>query len=65
MCSYLDARRQKDGYLFELDGRKAFPINHGATTPETLLEVRACVYLSINLSICQSVCLRMCPPVCL
>lgn len=28
----------KDGNLFELDGRKAFPINHGATTPERLLE---------------------------
>lgn len=28
----------KDGMLFELDGRKAFPINHGTTTPERLLE---------------------------
>ncbi|PZC79442.1 ubiquitin carboxyl-terminal hydrolase [Helicoverpa armigera] len=28
----------KDGHLFELDGRKSFPINHGATTPERLLE---------------------------
>jgi ubiquitin carboxyl-terminal hydrolase L3 len=24
--------------LYELDGRKSFPINHGITTPETLLE---------------------------
>ncbi|CAG4977330.1 unnamed protein product [Colias eurytheme] len=28
----------KDGKLFELDGRKSFPIEHGATTPETFLE---------------------------
>ncbi|RZF32430.1 hypothetical protein LSTR_LSTR001894 [Laodelphax striatellus] len=28
----------KDGNLFELDGRKSFPINHGSTTPDTLLE---------------------------
>ncbi|XP_075230275.1 ubiquitin carboxyl-terminal hydrolase [Lycorma delicatula] len=28
----------KDGDLFELDGRKEFPINHGSTTPDNLLE---------------------------
>ena len=28
----------KDGCLYEMDGRKSFPINHGATTPETLLQ---------------------------
>lgn len=28
----------KDGSLFELDGRKSFPINHGPATPDTLLE---------------------------
>jgi len=27
----------KDGHLYELDGRKAFPINHGSTTEETFL----------------------------
>ncbi|XP_047506747.1 ubiquitin carboxyl-terminal hydrolase-like [Pieris napi] len=29
---------QKDGKLFELDGRKALPIEHGTTTSETFLE---------------------------
>ncbi|KAG6452412.1 ubiquitin carboxyl-terminal hydrolase isozyme L3 [Manduca sexta] len=28
----------KDGALYELDGRKAFPVNHGTTTADTLLE---------------------------
>lgn len=28
----------KDGSLYELDGRKAFPINHGRTSADTLLE---------------------------
>lgn len=29
---------EKDGSLYELDGRKPSPINHGSTQPETLLE---------------------------
>ncbi|KAL6261569.1 hypothetical protein P5V15_006655 [Pogonomyrmex californicus] len=28
----------KDGSLYELDGRKSAPINHGSTMPETLLD---------------------------
>ncbi|XP_053680835.1 ubiquitin carboxyl-terminal hydrolase [Anopheles nili] len=33
-----------DGKLYELDGRKNFPIEHGSTTPETLLKdsVKVC-----------------------
>ena len=27
-----------DGYIYELDGRKSLPINHGKSSPETLLE---------------------------
>ncbi|EGD81812.1 ubiquitin carboxyl-terminal hydrolase isozyme L3 [Salpingoeca rosetta] len=33
----------KDGFLYELDGNKDFPINHGATTEERLLEDSATV----------------------
>ncbi|XP_018567684.1 ubiquitin carboxyl-terminal hydrolase [Anoplophora glabripennis] len=29
---------EKDGNLYELDGRKDFPINHGTTSQETFLE---------------------------
>ncbi|XP_022905843.1 ubiquitin carboxyl-terminal hydrolase isozyme L3 [Onthophagus taurus] len=29
---------EKEGNLYELDGRKEFPINHGPSSPETLLE---------------------------
>lgn len=28
---------EKDGSLFELDGRKAFPVNHGATSADSFL----------------------------
>lgn len=33
----------KDGSLYELDGRKSAPINHGSTTPEALLNDAVCV----------------------
>nr|CAD7406823.1 unnamed protein product [Timema cristinae] len=29
---------EKEGSLYELDGRKSSPINHGSTSPDTLLE---------------------------
>jgi len=34
---------EKDGFLYELDGRKPFPINHGKTSADTLLEDTAVV----------------------
>ncbi|XP_012253338.1 ubiquitin carboxyl-terminal hydrolase isozyme L3 [Athalia rosae] len=35
---------EKDGSLYELDGRQSIPINHGPSSPETFLEdaARAC-----------------------
>lgn len=32
------ALTNKDGILYELDGRKAFPVEHGKTSPESLLK---------------------------
>ena len=33
------ALAQRDGRLLELDGRKPFPIDHGESSPDTLLQV--------------------------
>ncbi len=38
----------KDGELYELDGANDFPINHGKSTEETLLEVSK-LYLFANI----------------
>ena len=37
------ALAQVDGYLYEFDGRKPFPINHGASSPDTFLKDAATV----------------------
>ncbi|KAK7792357.1 hypothetical protein R5R35_009960 [Gryllus longicercus] len=29
---------QKDGHLYELDGRKSFPVNHGSTSEDSFLQ---------------------------
>ena len=36
-CNHFIAFVEHDGYLWELDGRKNRPINHGPTSPDTLL----------------------------
>lgn len=38
ILSILYIYRQQDGHIYELDGRKPFPINHGVTSPATLLQ---------------------------
>jgi len=51
---------QKEGNLYELDGRKEFPINHGGSSAETFLQDAAKVcqeYMSrnpnnVNFTIC-------------
>ncbi len=37
----------KDGQLYELDGRREFPVNHGPTSSDTLLKVYFLFYKSI------------------
>ena len=39
LITHFVAYVHKNGHLYELDGRREFPINRGATTPENLLKV--------------------------
>lgn len=44
---------EHNGELYELDGRKSFPISHGKTSSETLLEVKLAnnyTYIRIHFS---------------
>lgn len=38
---------EKGGYLYELDGRKDFPVNHGSTSSDKFLEV-SCIVLELK-----------------
>jgi len=39
LITHFVAYVHKNGHLYELDGRREFPINHGPTSAETLLKV--------------------------
>ena len=41
MVLHFVALVHKAGRLLELDGNKPFPIDHGASLPETLLQVQS------------------------
>lgn len=39
---------QKDGLIYEMDGRKISPVEHGKTSNETFLEVKALVFFCLK-----------------
>lgn len=39
---------EKDGHLYELDGRKEFPVNHGPTSEATFLEVIRIFFICVK-----------------
>ena len=49
---------QKAGRLLELDGNKPFPIDHGASSPETLLQVQSA---SLGDSFARCTKMKICP----
>lgn len=53
---------QKDGELYELDGRKSFPIKHGSTSNETFLEVN--LIFSFSIILCLKIFLQDAANVC-
>ena len=44
----------KDNKIYEMDGGKVMPVDHGPTTPESFLEVEKMAGLAKNKGYCKS-----------